>query len=168
MIRFSCSWSHLGSRWMSSWGTITVGAWKAENIHLNTCWIWGKFSINRRSLSTLFHYHRRLSRQKAHMALKLLFINSFCACVPKSPFLDDKDKNILSGKPEYVREKMNQSDLQVTSYNRRQWRENARDYVLCVCLFLFTFIRRCNAGTTIEMKWNEMQGTTVDSWLCFP
>ena len=86
------------------------------------------------------------------MALKLLFINSFCACVPKSPFLDDKDKNILSGKPEYVREKMNQSDLQVTSYNRRQLRENALDYVLCLCLFLFTFTRRCNAGTTIEMK----------------
>ena len=144
---------------MSSWGTVTVGAWRAENIYLNTCWIWGNFSINRRSLSTLllFHYHRRLSRQKAHMALKLLFINSFYACVPKSPFLDDKDQNILSGKSEYVREKMNQSDLRVTSSNRRQWRENARDYVSCVCLFLFTFTRRWNA-----------QGTTIDSRLCFP
>lgn len=76
------------------------------------------------------------------MALKLLFINSFYACVSKSPFLDDKDQNVLSGKSEYVREKMNQSDLRVTSSNRRQWRENARDYVLCVCLFLFTFTRR--------------------------
>ena len=168
MIRFSCSWSHLGSRWMSSWGTVTVGAWRAENIYLNTCWIWGKFSINRRSLSTLFHYHRCLSRQKAHMALKLLFINSFCACVPKSPFLDDKNQNILSGKSEYVREKMNHSDLRVTSSNRRQWRENAPDHVLCVCLFLFTFTRRWNAGTTIEMKWNEMQGTSIDCRLCFP
>ena len=84
------------------------------------------------------------------MALKLLFINSFYACVPKSPFLDDKDQNILSGKSECVREKMNQSDLRVTSSNRRQWRENARDYVLCVS-FLFTFTRR-----------NEMQGTTIE------
>ena len=146
---------------MSSWGTVTVGAWRAENIYLNTCWIWGKFSVNRRSLSTLllFHYHRRLSRQKAHMALKLLLINSFYACVPKSPFLDEKDQNILSGKSEYVREKMNQSDLRVTSSNRRQWRENARDYVLCVCLFLFTFTRRWNARNDYwnEMKWNEMK-----------
>ena len=71
------------------------------------------------------------------MALKLLFINSFYACVPKSPFLDDKDQNILSGKSEYVREKMNQSDLRVTSSNRRQWRENARDYVLCVSFFVY-------------------------------
>ena len=86
------------------------------------------------------------------MALKLLFINSFCACVPKSPFLDDKDQIFYLANQNTCEKKMNQSDLQVTSYNRRQLRENARDYVLCVCLFLFTFTRRCNAGTTIEMK----------------
>ena len=102
------------------------------------------------------------------MALKLLFINSFYACVPKSPFLDDKDQNILSGKSEYVREKMNQSDLRVTSSNRRQWRENARDYVLCVCLFCLLSEEDEMQGTTIEMKWNEMQETTIDSRLCFP
>ena len=148
---------------MSSWGTVTVGAWRAENIYLNTCWIWGKFSINRRSLSTLllFHYHRRLSRQKAHMALKVIFINSFCAYVLKSPFLDDKDHYILSGKSEYVRGKMNQSDLQVTSSNRRQWRENARGYVLCVCVFFVYFHKKMKCKERLlkwnEMKWNEMK-----------
>ena len=163
MIPFSCSWSYLGSRWMSSWGTITVGAWRAENIYLNTCWIWGK--INRRSLSTrlLFHYHRRLSRQKVHMALKLLFINSFCACVPKSPFFGRQGPKHFIWQIRIRTGKMNQLDLQVTSSNSRQWRENARDYVLCACLFLFTFPRRWNAGWL-----NEIQGATIDCRLCFP
>ena len=153
MIRFSCSWSHLGSRWMSSWGTVTVGAWRAENIHLNTCWIWGKFSINRRSLSTLLLSLSSppFTGEGAYRLETTLY----------QLFLRMRAEVSLFGRqgPKYFiwpirirAEERNQSDLQVISSNRPQRRENARDYVLCVCLFLFTFTRRWN-----EMKWNEMK-----------
>ena len=164
MIRFSCSWSHLGRRWMSSWGTITVGAWRAQNIYLNSCWIWGKFSIKRRSLSTLrlFHYHRRLSQQKEYIALKLLFTHSFCACMPKSPFLDDKDQNILSGKSEYVRKK---GTNQISKWFHLTGANGGKMRAIMFCLLLQGDEMQ---GTSIEMKWNEMQGATIDSRLCFP
>ena len=63
----------------------------------------------------------------------------------------DKDQNILSGKSEYVREKMNQSDLRVTSSNRRQWRENAA-IMFRVCVFFCLLSQDEMQGTTIEMK----------------
>ena len=155
---------------MSSWGTITVGAWRAENIYLNTCWIWGNFSINRRSLSTLllFHYHRRLSRQNAHMALKLLFINSSCACVPKSPFFGRQGPKYFIW-PIRIRARKNEPIRSPSDFIQQAPMAEKCTRLCFVCVsFLVTFTTRWNAGTTIEMKWNEMQGITIDSRLCFP
>ena len=41
--------------------------------------------------------------------------------------------------------------------------------MFCVCVFFCLLSQEDEMqGTTIEMKWNEMQETTIDSRLCFP
>ena len=82
--------------------------------------------------------------------------------MPKSPFLDDKDQNILSGKSEYVRKK---GTNQISKWFHLTGANGGKMRAIMFCLLLQEDEMQ---GTSIEMKWNEMQGATIDSRLCFP